>query len=117
MAGEITRGVSDNARDNNYSAKAKEAFEWLKGWGESVFDTVTGKAVFEKVAEYLQESEAVNTALATRIYDLLDRETRMLERLAAVEKTSKRHAYWLSATSVVSVASIGLILYLVIHRS
>jgi len=107
MAGEITRGVSDNARDNNYSAKAKEAFEWLKGWGESVFDTVTGKAVFEKVAEYLQESEAVNTALATRIYDLLVFST----------AASKRHAYWLSATSVVSVASIGLILYLVIHRS
>jgi hypothetical protein len=122
MAGEIIR-VSDDASDtnsgSNYSAKTKEALEYLKRKGsdalqsvESVFSTVTGKAVLEKVATYIQESEAVNTALATRIYDLLDRETRLRERVAAAEKTSKRHTYWLIAISVVYAASI---LYLVLH--
>jgi hypothetical protein len=117
--------VSDRAPassdERNYSAKAKEALGWCKGKGsdalqsvEAVFSTVTGKAALEKVAAYIQESEAVNTAMATRIYDLLDRETRLLERLAAVEKTGKRHSKCLIAASVVYAASLGLILYVVL---
>ena len=127
MAGEITH-ASDKAPNNNsgsnYSAKAKEALEYLKRKGsdalqsvESVFSTVTGKTALEKVAAYIQESEAVNTALATRIYDLLDRETRLRERLTSVEKTSKRLTIWLIVASVVYVATIGVVLYLLLHRS
>jgi hypothetical protein len=78
---------------------------------------VTGKAALEKLAAYIQESEAVNAAMATRIYDLLDRETRLRERLTAVENTSRRLTIWLILASLVNVASIGVIFYLLLHRS
>ena len=43
---------------------------------ERGFDTITGKAVLEQVASFAQEMDAVNTALATRIYELLDRQAK-----------------------------------------
>ena len=94
--------MPENEADaNSYSLRAKEALEslvqWLRkgatqtaGTIEGAFNTVTGKAVLEKVAAYLQEMEAVNTAMATRIYDLLDREAKTKKRLAAAEATNKR---------------------------
>lgn len=123
MTEEITH-VSDrppqNGDGHDYSDKAKKALGWLKGKSsdarrltESAFGTVTGKAALEKVVVYIQESEAVNTAMATRIYDLLDRDARLRKRVAAAEKTAK----WLIRASVVYAASIGLILYLVLSRS
>jgi hypothetical protein len=126
---EETKRISDspptNGGGHNYSDKAKDALRWLKTKGsdalqsaESAFNTVTGKEALEKVASYIQESEAVNAAMATRIYNLLDREALLQERVAATEKTSKRHTTWLIATSVVYGASIiGFILYLVLRRS
>jgi len=127
MPEEITR-VSDGPPTTDdghrYSDKAKDALTWLKSKGsdalqsvESAFSTVTGKAALEKVAAYIQESEAVNAAMATRIYDLLDRETRLRERLTAVENTSRRLTIWLILASFVYVASIGVIFYLLLHRS
>jgi hypothetical protein len=110
--------------EHAYSDKAKDALKWLRNKGsdafqtlESTFSTVTGKAALEKVAVYIQESEAVNTAMATRIYDLLDRETRLRERLTAVENTSRRLTIWLIVAFLVYVASIGVIFYLLLHRS
>lgn len=110
----------------NYSAKAEEALEYLKRRGsdalqsvESVFSTVTGKAALEKVAAYIQESEAVNTAMATRIYDLLDRLAAAEARVTVVETTSnryKRRTSWLIAASAVYSSFIGVILYLVLSR-
>lgn len=122
MAKGVTH-VSDRSPTNsdvyNYSDKAKETLGWLKDKGsdalqlaDSAFGTVTGKAALEKVAAYIQESEAVNTAMATRIYDLLDREARLRKRVTAAEKTVK----WLIAISIVYGAGIGVILYLVLSR-
>lgn len=120
----VSEKTPDNNSGSNYSAKAKESLEYLKRKGsdalqsvESVFSTVTGKAALEKVAAYIQESEAVNTAMATRIYDLLDRETRLRERLTAVENTSRHLTIWLILASLVYVASVGVIFYLLLHRS
>src|ERR1700739_124287 len=50
----------------------------VNGFGRGV-DTVTGKAVIEHVAKFAQETDAVNTAIVTRIYQILDRQT-MLEQ-------------------------------------
>ena len=105
--------------DHN-SQKAKELLEWLKNKGgevlkslESVFDTVTGRTVLEKIAEYVQESEAVNTAMATRIYDLLDREARLRKRVTAAEAAHKR---FLVISSVLHAACICAIVYLAFSR-
>jgi hypothetical protein len=123
MTEEITL-VSDRPQTSsgwhNYSDKAKQALGWLTGkssdalqLADSALGTVSGKAALEKVAAYVQESEAVNTAMATRIYDLIDREDRLRKRVTAAEKTAK----WLIGASIVYAASIGLILYLVLSRS
>ena len=40
-------------------------------------DTVTGKAVIEEVAKFAQEADAVNTAIVTRIYQILDRQAKL----------------------------------------
>jgi hypothetical protein len=123
MTEDIT-SVSDrppqNGDGHNYSDKAKEALVWFKGKGsdalqslESAFGTVTGKAALERVAAYIQESEAVNTAMATRIYDLLDRDARLRKRVKAAERT----ANWLIVASVIYAAAIGFLLCLVLRRS
>jgi hypothetical protein len=120
MAGEITH-IQNRPQTNgdvpNYSDTAKNALEWLKGKGsdalqsiESVFSTVTGKKALEQVAAYVQESEAVNTAMATRIYELLDREARLHKRLLAVEKR-------LTASLCIHVAIIGIVFYLLLRRA
>jgi len=118
--GHGTAKAKSEPETDMWSQKAKDALNWLKDRGsdavqsvESVFSTVTGKAALDKVTAYIQESEAVNTAMATRIYDLLDRQARLQERVAAAEKTSKRHFYWLLASSAVSII---LVLYLVLSR-
>jgi hypothetical protein len=43
---------------------------------EKGMDTVTGKAVIEKVDKFALAYDAVNTAIVTRIYEILDRQTK-----------------------------------------
>jgi len=129
MAGDITQAsaqVSLNETDSQskYSDKAGDAMDWLKGKGsealqsaESVFSTVSGKAALQKVAAYIQESDAVNTAMATRIYDLLDREDRLQDRVSKAEKTIRANSRLLLVSLVIHAVSIGLIIYLVLNRS
>jgi hypothetical protein len=83
---------------------------------ESALSTSTGKKVLEKIAEYVQESEAVNTAMATRIYDLLDREVRFRERLTAVEKQYASLRNWLLVSAVFSATCLAICLYLLLKR-
>jgi hypothetical protein len=103
--------------------RAKDLFDLAQKAGgdvlqsvETVFHTVTGKAVLEKVAAYVQESEAVNTAMATRIYDLLAREEVLRVGIAATEKTSRRHRRWLLASVIAHAATISAIVYLLLSR-
>jgi hypothetical protein len=118
--GDVLDRPPTNGDGHNHSGKTKEVFGWLKGKSldalqsvESAFGTVTGKAALEKVASYIQESEAVNAAMATRIYDLLDRDARLRKRV----KTAENTANWLIVVSVIYAAAIGLLLYLVLSRS
>jgi glycerol-3-phosphate dehydrogenase len=67
--------------------KAKDGAIRLKdsvvdGVGKRI-DTVTGKSVIEEVIKFAQETDAVNTAIVTRIYQILDRQ-------AELEKAIKR---------------------------
>ena len=94
---------------------------------ESGFNTVTGRAALEKIAAYVQESEAVNTAMATRIYDLLDREARLSERvanlldtearlserLAVAERKNILHWRLLSVSFVIQGITVIAVLYLI----
>jgi len=77
---------------------------------ESAFSTLTGKKVLEKVGQYIQESDDVNTAMATRIYDLLDRQGRLSSRLSRVEK-------WLAVSLVLNgLGIIGFVFYVLFTR-
>jgi len=76
----------------------------------SVLDTFTGKKVLEKVVEYIQENDDVNNAMATRIYDLLDRQAGVTARLSRVEK-------WLVASLALNgISIIGFVLYFLLRR-
>ena len=44
---------------------------------EKRIDTVSGKAVIEQVAKFAQETDAVNTAIVTQIYYILDRQAKL----------------------------------------
>jgi hypothetical protein len=48
----------------------------VDGVGKRI-DTVTGKAVIEEVVKFAQETEAVNTAIVTRIYQILDSQAKL----------------------------------------
>jgi len=111
--------------DASYLQKVKAGWEWLVQWSrttatqtagavEGAVNTVTGKAVLEKVAAYLQETEAVNTAMATRIYDLLDREAKLKQKFAAVEATNKRLKWGLAVSFVIQAIMIAYLF--VSHR-
>lgn len=82
---------------------------------ESAFGTFTGKAALEAVAASIQENEAVNTAIATRIYDLQDREEVLRQRLAIVEKKYTQLAKWLVASAIVHAAVIAGVVYLMLR--
>jgi hypothetical protein len=82
---------------------------------ESAFGTFTGKAALEAVATSIQENEAVNAAIATRIYDLQDREEALRKRLAIVENKYTRLVRWVVASAMVYAAVITGILYLVLR--
>lgn len=61
--------------------KAKDGAIRLKdsvvdGVGKRI-DTVTGKSVIEEVVKFAQETDAVNTAIVTRIYQILDRQAKL----------------------------------------
>jgi hypothetical protein len=79
-------GLLKNAKDRARALKDSVVSKVEQG-----FDTVTGKAVLQKVAEFAQELDAVNTAMATRIYDLLDREAKLRERLRIVEADNRHY--------------------------
>ena len=51
-------------------------------------DTVTGKAVMEQVDKFAQEYDAVNTAIVTQIYYILDRQAKLEKEITY--KTSRR---------------------------
>jgi hypothetical protein len=115
MATDVIKEQSTEESDN-YSDKVKQGMDWLKQKGqdvinhiESTFDTVSGRAALQQIAAYAQESEAVNTAMATRIYDLLDREARLQVRVAAAERKI-RQLIWV--TVAVSGITWVAILYL-----
>lgn len=78
----------------------------LGGIGKG-FDTVTGKAVLEKVTKYAQETDAVNTAIVTRIYQILDHETKL-------EKAINRTRRLAIVSVVLNVLCGGLIVYLLL---
>jgi hypothetical protein len=98
---------------------AKRAKDRVFGIKDSVvsgigkgFDTVTGKMVIEKVTEFAQETDAVNTAIVTRIYQLLDRQ-KTLEH--EIKDTQKRHgrtrvllivSLFLNASCVLAIISL-----------
>ena len=110
-----------SAQDDN-SHSVTKILSLLKKGGEaalrpleSAFGTFTGKAALEAVAASIQENEAVNAAIATRIYDLQDREETLRKRLAIVEKKYTRLARWLIAGAIVHAAGIAGILYLVLR--
>lgn len=65
------------------------------------------------MAEYLQEVEAVNTALATRVYDLLDREAKLRGRLSAAEAKISRI---IVAVVVCMTLELATIIYLAATR-
>jgi hypothetical protein len=82
---------------------------------ESAFGTLTGRAALEAVAAAIQENEAVNSAIATRIYDLQERDEALRKRLAIVEKKYTRLVRWLIASAIVHAIAIVGILYLVLR--
>ena len=51
-------------------------------------DTVTGKAVLREVGRFAQESDAINTAIVTRIYEILDSQKKLE---MANESVKSRH--------------------------
>jgi len=111
------------ADESNNSHSVTKILNLIKKGGEaalrpleSAFGTFTGKAALEAVAASIQENEAVNTAMATRIYDLQDREEALRKRLATVEKKSRQLARWVVAAAIVYAAGIGGVLYLVLRK-
>lgn len=82
---------------------------------ESAFGTFTGKAALEAVAAAIQENEAVNSAIATRIYDLQERDEALRKRLAVVEKKYMRLVRWIIASAIIYAGCIAGILYLVLR--
>jgi len=71
--------------------KAKSAFDSGRRWTkqqiiepvEEFVETVNGEQVLKEVREYLTESEAVNTALVTRLLQA-ERRIRWLQALVAI---------------------------------
>lgn len=63
-------------------------------------DTVTGKAVIRDIGRFAQESDAINTAIVTRIYEILDRQ-KILEH--SNEIANSRH----SVTRGLVIASLA----------
>ena len=111
-----------SAQDNN-SPPVTKLLKLIKKGGEaalrpleSAFGTFTGKSALEAVAASIQENEAVNAAIATRIYDLQDREEALRKRLAVIEKKTTKLARWLVGSAIVYAAIIAGILYLVLSR-
>jgi hypothetical protein len=84
----------------------------LRRSAESALGTYTGEGNSKEVAGCLQELDAVNTALATRIYDLLDRDANLRDRVARSEKKIK----WLIRGLVCLAAFVAVMLYMVLKR-
>jgi hypothetical protein len=102
--------------DNTFVDKTRD---WLKGRKDATvaavghgFDTLTGKAALEKVAEFVQETEAVNVALATRIYELLDCEAKLRERLLKLEADNRKYRHLVVVTFALHAIWLCVIGYL-----
>jgi hypothetical protein len=78
---------------------------------EHGFGTVTGKAVLEKVSEFAQEMEAVNTALATRVYELLDRQSKLEGELVAAVATTNRNRKFIAISLILNLVSVCPLVY------
>jgi glycerol-3-phosphate dehydrogenase len=73
-----------------YAKKVKGGAIGLKdtvvgGVGKRI-DTVTGKAVIEEVVRFAQETDAVNTAIVTRIYQILDSQANLEKEVKRLRK-------------------------------
>lgn len=82
---------------------------------EHGFDTVTGKAVLEQVAAFAQEMEAVNTALATRMCELLDRQSKLEGELASAVAASSRNRKLIAISLILNLVSVCTLGYLVVR--
>jgi len=104
---------------DNFLGKAKDRALALKDalveTVEQGFDTVTGKAVLQKVDGFAQEMEAVNTALATRIYELLDRQTKLEGELATAVAATNRNRKLIAISLILNLISVCAIVYLVVR--
>lgn len=97
-------------------SKTKKAAEWAKRTGklatkplEDVLNAVTGKAALNKIAELVRECEAVNTAMATQLYALLDREE-------SFRKTIRLYKLYFVGSLILQVVTLGGFLYLLLRR-
>ena len=93
----------------NAAMKAKDGVIRIKdsvvnGVGKRI-DTVSGKAVIEQVIKFAQETDAVNTAIVTRIYEILGRQAKLEER-------QRRARNFLNISLVLNVLCIFAIVYI-----
>ena len=98
-----------------YPKKALHGTIWLKdsvvnGIGKGI-DTVSGKAVLEEVAKFAQETDAINTAIVTQIYQLLNRQTK-LEREIKDEQGKHR---WTRILGYTSIALNGCCIFAIVY--
>lgn len=103
-------GFFKNAKDRAVAVK-----DSVVGKIEQGLDAITGKAVLQKVGEFVQEYEAVNTAMATRIYDLLDREAKLRERLEKAEADNRKWHKLVAASLVLHAIWLFVIGYLIVR--
>ena len=82
----------------------------VNGVGRGI-DTVTRKAAMEHVVKFAQETDAVNTAIVTRIYQVLDRQTKLEEEIKDAQtklqdeiKDEQRKHKWTRTLASVSLA-------------
>jgi hypothetical protein len=112
-------GALERRMADNFLGKAKDRALALKDalveTVEQGFDTVTGKAVLQKVDGFAQEMEAVNTALATRIYELLDRQTKLEGELATAVAATNRNRKLIAISLILNLISVCAIVYLVVR--
>ena len=85
-------------------------------------DTVTGKAVIEQVVKFAQETDAVNTAIVTRIYQILDRQTKLEEEIKDAQtklqdeiKDEQRKHKWTRTLAFVSIALNACCIFAIVY--
>lgn len=97
LEGKVASSLANDIGSNGASQVAKQALSRLRDWSQSILrpvgsavGAVTGQTALDEVTSYIQENEAINTALATRVYDLLERESVTSKRMAETERPNVR---------------------------